>query len=157
MAISPQAWTPILSPIYSLKRLGGLQYVFVACQPVKWSLYQKEVVSPGPDMTLRTMKQEVVRPSAHSVWEFWPRPAQMKPTPDHCSQERRASDAGRVQIYRKGNFPAFGSRMRFTSQFSAEFWFGLVWDFLLLFSVFGMNFRAHWCTTLESPSLILWK
>jgi hypothetical protein len=61
-------------------------------------------------------------------------PAQMRPTPDHCPLERRASDAGRVLIYRKGNVPAFGSRMGFTSWFSAEFWFGLGFSFAV-FSV----------------------
>lgn len=67
-AISPQGWTLILPLVHSLGRLGRLQSVGVACQLVKKSLYKTRVVSPGPQMTLGTIKQQMgLRPSAQRV------------------------------------------------------------------------------------------
>lgn len=126
-AISPQAWTLILSPIHSSERLGCLQSVSVACQLVKQSLYQKAVVSPGPEMTLRTVKQEV----AEALGPQGLGMLAQAPT-STTAPGKKGIRAGRALIHVKGKFPACGSRMGFT--FLAEFWFNLGFSFAV-FSV----------------------
>lgn len=77
----------------------------MACQLVKQSLYKTQVVSPGPEMTLGTIKKDMgLRPSAQRVYNL----AQAS-TGEACTPllllERMTSEAGRVPIVMKGRVP----------------------------------------------------